>query len=389
MKVLIVHNTYQQKGGEDQVVSLEADLLKKHGIEVEVFITSNDLINSGYAKIVTAINLVYSNQARKVIREKIKTFQPDIVHVHNFFPLLTPSIFYECKAQNVAVVHTLHNYRLICPTATLLHHGKIYKKSIEKSAFHAVFNKVYRNSYLGTFFLALMIEIHKRIGTWQNKVDQFIALTDFAKKKFTDVGFPISKISVKPNFIEDPFKGQSPLQTREQFALFVGRISEEKGVEVLLKAWEKIDYPIKIIGDGPLLKQLTVKYTSEKITFLGAQPQSFVKEVMTKAKFMVMPSIWYEGFPMVIVEALAHGLPIVCSKLGAMEEIIENGTTGIHFRPSDSNDLVIKINYLINHNHLIEEMSENSRQVYLNQYNPDKNFKQLLNIYEKALEPIQ
>jgi len=384
MKILILHNSYQQRGGEDQVFELEIFLLREHGIEVAVYTISNHEIKGYYSKLITALNLPYSFSWKKKIGKKIDSFKPDIVHVHNFFPILTPSVFYECKSRGVPVIHTLHNYRLICPTATLMYKGKVYEDSIHKSAFTTVSKRVYQESWLGTFCIAVMIELHKKIGTWNNKVDGFVALTNFAKQKFISAGFPESKIYVKPNFVADPF-ANIPIPTERQgFGLFVGRLSEEKGIEVLIKACENIKFPIKIVGDGPLRDKLVKQNKYDFVSFLGNQSNSVVSALMTHANFLIMPSIWYEGFPMVLVEAMAHGLPVICSNLGAMQEIIQNEKTGLHFQSGDHEELAQEMNRLIEDEDLSKKLGVNARLNYLSLYTPEKNFNILLDIYKKV-----
>lgn len=383
MKILLVHNTYQYAGGEDRVVDAELKLLEEKDNDVRKVTVSNDSIKGIKEKIKTAVFLSFSKDGRELIKNHISAFGPDVVHVHNFFPLLTPSIFYACQDAGVPVVHTLHNYRLICPSALLMADGRIYEKSIRKSAYWAVPKKVYRNSYLGTLAVAHMVEHHKKRGTWRNKVDRFIALTQFSKTKFVEAGFPDQKIMVKPNFVADPKMGgsQSPITTRKG-ALFVGRLSAEKGLRTLIQAWENIDYPLKIAGTGPLARGLNC--VPQHVQMLGQVDSETVRELMGRSAFLVMPSEWYEGFPMVLVEAFAHGLPVIASGLGSIAEIVDNKTNGLHFTVGDSKDLADKVRWLIRNPAVCRQMQNNARRSYLDKYTPERNYEQLLTIYQDA-----
>jgi glycosyltransferase involved in cell wall biosynthesis len=285
---------------------------------------------------------------------------------------------------NIPVVHTLHNYRAVCPSAILMHKGKVEERSIQNSAWWAVINRVYRNSFIGTLSLASMVELHKKVNTWQTKIDRFIALTEFSRQKYIEAGWPAHKIAVKPNFIEDPFNGVAMLNKQGGYALFVGRLSEEKGVDILFDAFKKVELPLKIIGDGPL-KGFVKKNSSGNIEFLGRKDKKDVLVLIQNAAFIIMPSTWYEGFPMVLVEAFACGTPALVSKLGSMEEIIEDGTTGLHFEAGNPLDLAEKAHWMINHPVQVSEMGCNARKEYLAKYTTEKNYEMLMDIYQQAI----
>ena len=333
MKILIVHNRYQKAGGEDVVVSSELGLLLSYGHNAKLFLVSNDDIK-GLKQIKVAKQTTYSYPARYQLSKEIFRFEPDVVHVHNFFPLLSPSIYDACMDNNVPVIQTLHNFRLICPGALLMRKGSICEKCVTGSAYQSVFYRCYRNSVLGTCAVARMVENHRRKQTWHNKVDRFIVLTDFARKKFVEGGFPENKIVVKPNFCKKRENKKTASEGKQnhqcESALFVGRLSHEKGLNALLNAWQQLDIPLHIAGDGPL-KNMIKDYCCRHISFLGMLTPDRVSEEMNKASFLVMPSEWYEGFPMALVEAFSHGLPVVASRLGSMAEIVEDGTTGLLF----------------------------------------------------------
>jgi glycosyltransferase involved in cell wall biosynthesis len=320
--------------------------------------------------------------------EELEKFKPDIVHVHNYFPILTPSIFDACNVAHVPVVHTLHNYRVICPSAILMLDGKIYEKSVSGSAYWSVLKKAYRNSYLGTYAVARMIEYHKKHRTWHTSVSRFIALTHFAKAKFVEAGFPPEKITVKPNFVYDPLAGQELVGQGDRVgALFVGRLSEEKGIRTLVNAWKRLDHPLTVAGDGPLYKEFC--RSVDNINFVGNISGEEISTLMSQAAFIVMPSEWYEGFPMVLLEAYAHGLPVIASDLGGLSELVHERVTGLKFSPGKSEALASKVQSLIDDNTLRSIMSGNARKLYEREYTPEKNYSQLLGLYKELINGIE
>lgn len=381
MNILIVHNKYNSKGGEDITVEKEIKLLEKNGHKVNFFTRSNSQIKSIFSKIKTAINSSFSYETYNYFNNTSFLQKYDIIHVHNFFPLITPSIFYAAKKNNIPIVMTLHNYRLICPSGLLMHKNKIYEKSIKYSPYSTVIDRVYKNSFIGTFFLAKMINNHKKRGTWNNKVSRLIALTNFGRKKFIDSGINKSQIVVKPTWCTD-FHNKNC--TKENYALFVGRISEEKGISSLIEAWSQIDYKLVIAGDGPLTNKL-LNTKNKNIHYIGRKNQHEIFKLMEKASFLVIPSTWYEGLPAVIIEAFCAGLPVIGSKIGAIEEIIDNNVTGIHFEPNNPEDLREKVNKIINDKKLLTTLSENARKEFLNKYTPEKNYSQLIEIYNNVI----
>lgn len=390
MRILIAHNRYQQAGGEDNVVEAERALLSQHGHDVDLLLVDNrDLANGVFTQIKTAFTATYSRIGRAKLREAINFFRPEIVHVHNFFPQLSPSIYDACAEEGVAVVQTLHNYRLICPGALLMRDGNICEQCITGSPYQAAVYGCYRNSKLGSLAVAHMVATHRRLGTWAKKVNHFIACTEFSKSKFTQAGFSEDRISVKPNFIIDPrastdLRNRDDWKSREPFALFVGRLSSEKGLRTLFKAWTTLDIHncLKVAGCGPLEAEMPEQ---ANIVGLGFQEQVNVRSLMDQALFLVVPSEWFEGFPMVIVEAFAHGLPVLASKLGSMGEIIEDGITGLFFEPGDARDLALKACWLLERPEECRRMGRNARNRYVEKFSPEVNYAQLLSIYMQVL----
>ncbi len=380
MRILFVHNYYQHTGGEDQVFLAEKNLMNGRGHEVHSYTVNNDNVHSIWTKINTAINLSYSSNSKNIFSIELKKVKPDIVHCHNFFPLLTPSIFDACRENGIPVVLTLHNYRLICPSVYLSKNNEPWELSIKKNPYWTVPHKVYRNSFIGTAAIARMINFHKKKKTWLTKLDRIITLTDFAKNKFIESGFSPDNMVVKPNFIPDPIKN---INNREQFALFIGRLSPEKGIKFLLNSWKEINFPLKIVGDGPMKENLILN--EKNIEFIGKIPNESVKSLLQQARFLVFPSQWYEGFPMVLVEALACGTPVIVTNIGSMQEIISDEITGLHFALGDKEQFVEKVNKLIMDKAFCELLGKNGRQTYLEKYTPDVNYQQLSSIYQDVI----
>jgi len=387
MKILFVHNCYQQAGGEDNVVAAEAKLLAEHGHDVELWSVDNKDLPSGISgKIKTALATSYSPASRAIAIDKLRAFKPDVVHVHNFFPQISPSIYDACIDAAIPVVQTLHNYRLICPGAMLMRQGNICEQCITGSPYQAAWYGCYRGSKLGSFVVAHMVAQHRKQGTWQHKVNRFIALTEFAKSKFVAAGFPADKIAVKANFLHDPLPELFRRNFDDSsFALFVGRISEEKGIKTLIKSWSTLDDNIhlKVAGSGPLEDLLHGK---QNVSVLGQQNKIEINKLMKQAAFLVLPSECYEGFPLVLVEAFAHGLPVLASRLGSMADIIKDGETGVLFTPGDAADLANKAKWMLENPQQLQKLGDNARRAYLEKYTAEQNYAELMGIYKEAME---
>lgn len=380
MKVLVLHNKYKIPGGEDSVVVNESALLGRYGHLIEICYFNNDDINGFRQKISTGFNAVYSSSAKKEIHALINDFEPDIIHVHNTFPRISPSIFYLANEMNIPIVQTIHNYRLICPGALLLRNESVCEECINsKFAYKSIAHKCYRNSSIESTIVATVNFVHNAFGTWQNKISRFIVLSDFAKQKLKNSALQLSDahFTVKPNFVED--KGFN--HNRQNGFLFVGRLSTEKGLDVLLEAFSQTSHPLSIIGGGPLEAKV-IDYASKhaNIEYLGFQSSDVVIAKMKHCKALVFPSIWYEGMPMSILEALSTGCPVIASKLGAMAELIEHEINGLHFEAGSASDLIKQLDLIT------DDMSLNARQSYLEHYTPEANYKQLIDIYQKVID---
>jgi glycosyltransferase involved in cell wall biosynthesis len=384
MRVLLLHNYYQQAGGEDSVVQQEKLLLESKGHVVDLLTENNSSISGFKSKVATGFRTIYSTRSRARVKAEIAKFNPDVVHIHNLFPQFSPSVYYACKKARVPVVQTLHNFRLICPNAILFREGRPCEQCIGHFIpWPGIANACYRNSRSGTAAVAVMLATHRVLRTWNTCVDAYITLSEFARRKFVAGGLPSDRLFVKPNCLTpDP----GARKNSSGFALFVGRLSAEKGLSALLTAWQQLqDRKLKIVGDGPL-RGAVEEMRGSNVEFLGSKSSADVLELIGAAAFLVMPSECYENFPRVIVEAFSRGVPVLASRIGSAQELIRDGCTGIFFRPSDPNDLATKAEWLFSHSVDLERMSQGARSEFLAKYTGDQNYDRLMQIYGFASE---
>lgn len=390
MKVLQVHNHYQHQGGEHVVFEAEARLLQVHGQEVFQFTRDNSTVGQLH-QLQLAQRTLWNQEVYRELRALIRRKRPSVMHVHNTLPLISPAAYYAAQAEGVPVVQTLHNYRLVCPSGVLFRDGHVCELCVGKRIpWPGVRHACYRGSRAASAGVAAMLATHTMIGTWQRQVNVFVALTEFSRQKFTAGGIPAEKIMVKPNFVEgDDGRGSHA----GGFALFVGRLSAEKGVETLLDAWSAIrdPIPLKIVGGGPLEAELRTRSgVGSVVHFLGTQPPSRVRELMRDAWILIVPSRCYEGaLPLVVLEAFSAGLPVVASDLGSFSAGIEHERTGLLFRPGDAGDLGRKVAWAASKPEAMLAIGQQARRVYEECYTADKNYDQLMEIYSAAsLKPV-
>ncbi|MEW6635764.1 MAG: glycosyltransferase family 4 protein [Actinomycetota bacterium] len=386
VRTLLVHNFYQRPGGEDQVFAAEAGLLEARGHEVLRYSTHNDRV-SGKSTPSLARDTVWNGTAYRELRRLVRRTRPRVAHFHNTFPLISPAAYYAVRAEGVPVVQTLHNYRLLCANALLLRDGRVCEDCLGRTMpWPGVVHACYRDSRPASGAVAAMLATHRVLGTWREAVDVYVALTGFARQKFIQGGLPEEKIVVKPNFLHpDPGPGDG----RGGYVLFVGRLSREKGVETMLRAWERpgLKAPLKIVGDGPLAPEVRAAAGRlAGVEWLGRQSKAQVLALMKGARFMVFPSVWYEGFPMVFAEASAVGLPMVASDLGSMSSLVDDGRTGLHFRPGDAESLASRVVWLLNRPAQLEYMRRQARREFETRYTAEENYRRLMEIYELAIE---
>jgi glycosyltransferase involved in cell wall biosynthesis len=384
-QILSAHNYYQQPGGEDQVFISEGALLEASGHSVIRYTKNNDYIKNNNS-VMLLQNILWNKSVYKELTAIIEKHQPAIAHFHNTFPLISPAAYEAAQSLGVPVVQTLHNYRLMCSNALLLKKGNICEDCVGKQIpWPGVLHACYRNSHIQTAVVAAFLTHHHLIGTWKNKVNCFIALSEFSRQKFIQSGIAAEKIIVKPNFVYPDPKGHK--QTGK-YALFVGRLSDEKGLNILLKAWQTLipPIPLKIIGDGPLVQRVhKVVRQLPHIEYLGFSSKEKIYSVMREASFLIIPSTAYENFPLSAVEAYSISLPVICSGHGALEEIIIDGKTGLHFTPGSAADLIEKVEWAWTHTKEIREMGSYAREEFEQKYTSAINYLQLIKIYETAI----
>ena len=377
MRVIVVHNAYQQRGGEDSVVAEEALLLEQHGHVVATYSRHNDELLTR-AQHAAAFEAVWSRRTVRDINAQIARFQPDLIHVHNTFPLISPSVYHAAARARIPVVQTLHNFRLVCPQGMLLREGRPCEDCIGRLPWRGVMHRCYRGSYGQSAVLVAMTGIHRVLGTYDRCVTRYIALSQFSKEKIVQTGVAPSRVAVKPNFVDLP---APPSYGERGGGLFVGGLSVEKGTRVLAAA--AIGHArIRIIGTGPEEEQLAAV---AGIELLGWQAPATVYAHMRQASYLVLPSVCYENFPRVIVEAFACGTPVIASRLGAIKEIVQDGYNGLLFEPSDPGDLGRKIRWAEAHPNEMRRMGESARKEYELKYTARANIALLEAIYRDAL----
>lgn len=364
------------------VAAAEIELLRSRGHIVETYFRHNDEITSS-GSLSLAREALWSRRTTQDITQLIMEFRPEIVHAHNTFPLISPSVYWAVGKQRIPVIQTMHNFRLMCPQAMFLREQKVCEDCLGNLPWRGVLRACYRESRLQSGVLAAVVTMHGAIGTWKNKVTRYIALNKFCRDKFIAGGLPAGRIVIKPNFVDFTAPG---LATRAGF-LFVGRLSVEKGVSVMMNAIARVgDVDVRVAGVGPESHLLT---ESDQVKTLGSLSSSDVRREMSQAMALILPSIWYENFPRTLVEAFGCGLPVIASRIGALGELIEHGVTGLLFSPGDADDLAEKMAWAQQHPEQMADMGRNARALYEAEFTADRNYEQLMQIYHDAINELK
>jgi len=384
MRILIVHNHYQQAGGEDEVFRAETALLREHGHAVVTLTIQNSPV-SGLGALGAARDAFWSRAFRRTLARAIEESRPDVAHFHNTFFRVSPSAYDACRQAGIPVVQSLHNYRLVCPGATLYRDGAACEDCLGGNVLtRSVRHACYRGSRAETAVVAGMLTAHRWLGTWQRSVDCYIAMTEFARETFIEGGLPAEKITIKPNFASvDPGRGDG----RGRYALFVGRLSAEKGIGTLMTAWRALPrrVPLLIAGDGPLASRVAdFTRTTPGCQWLGQQSRQSIARLMQDAAFLVVPSECYEMFPLVIAEAYAAGLPVIGSSHGSVGALIDDGRTGRHVRAGNPADVAAVVTWAATHPAELADMRAQARAEFEAKYTAERNYKTLIDIYDQT-----
>ena len=374
MKILQIHNEYQFKGGEDNVVEAERRLLLSEGNEVFSLIAHNKSIK----KVISKRRNFYSDLENIVSNNLI-----DVAHIHNVYQIIGNDVYRFLTLKNIPIVQTLHNFRFLCPAGLFIDSNhQICERCIQGNFTPCFTKKCYQNSYVKSYLMKELVR-GGRAEVLKN-VDAFIALNEFYKSKYVESGFLAEKIFIKPNFIVDHSVN---CVIHEDYALFMGRISPEKGIEVLINAFKGVKFKLKIAGTGDeiyISELIESSKNNSNIEFLGFTDGEKKKNLLKKASFLVVPSIWYENFPISILEASANGKPVIASNIGGLPFIVKDKETGLLFKAGDANDLRNAINVMLNNDHFIA-LGKNAYEYYKENFTEKQNYQQLIEIYESAI----
>lgn len=391
MKILLVHNFYGSAApsGENQVFEAERALLHSRGHKVDIFTRQSDEIRGqgvrGMMK--GALATPWNPWMARTVRRAVERFQPDVVHAHNTFPLLSPAIFHAI-GNRAARVLTLHNYRLYCPAGIPMRAGKVCTDCLDRrSSVPGLRHGCYRQSHLATLPLALNVGLHRGLNTWTRQVDAFIVLSEFQRQRMSASGLPLAKVHVKPNF----YSGMPPVKAwseRESYVVFAGRLSAEKGVISLLRAWAAwgADAPeLRLVGDGKLRQELERMAVGLPVRFLGQLPAVEAQAQIAGARLQILPSEWFETFGLVVMEAFAFGTPAAVSNLGSLPTIVKDGESGLVFEPANPESLLSVVRAAWHASGLLERLGKGARLEFETKYTEEANYKTLMSIYESAI----
>jgi glycosyltransferase involved in cell wall biosynthesis len=398
MRILVVHNYYRSAApsGENQAVNADIAALREIGYEVDTLSSASDdyqRFGAPAASLAAALTYPWNEFSRRGLTSALKRSQYDVVHVHNTFPYLSPAVFHalEPHGQRPAVVMTCHNYRIVCPAAIPMRNHRICVECIDKgSAWPSVVHGCYRNSRLATLPLAAATELHRALGTWRDRVDRFVVLSEFQKHLLSQAGIPSGKLCVRSNFAEEPtIPAKRPSTSNE--VLFVGRISEEKGVEVLLRSWAGVPAGLHLtmIGDGPLVakckRYVESNHLSDQVSFTGPLSREDTLKRISASAVVVVPSLWFEGFPLVIAEAFALGRPVIASNIGGLPELFDGIGSQTLFPPGDHEALAKSISAVMNDRTLLDRFSDQVASRYRARYSKTASMRRLEEIYREAI----
>lgn len=382
MRILVAHNAYLYRGGEDTVVESEIALLRRHGHEVMLYRRDNTELDA-LPRWQAAMDSVWSKRTVMEVGRLLGSFRPHLIHAHNTFPLISPSLYGVADELGIPVVQTLHNFRLLCPQAMLMRNGRYCDDCVGRWPWRAVLHRCYRGSLAQSAVSAGMVSGHRMLGTWRNRVRRYIVLNQMCREIFIRGGLPPEKLSIKPNFVEAT---GAPGEHNRRGGLFIGRLAAEKGLLTLAQAIrQKPVTRIAVCGSGPL--QAFVEQ-SEWLDYIGFEQGETLRTRIANAEFLVMPSTGNESFGLAAIEAFACGTPVIASRHGGLREIIEHGHNGLLVTPGNADELADAIAYAVSNPIQMRRMGLEAYQTYLARYTPERNYTTLMAIYHQTLAPL-
>ncbi|MYM73979.1 glycosyltransferase [Duganella sp. FT134W] len=383
LRVLVVHNRYRVRGGEDVVAEAEAALLREHGVEVRMYLRDNQELGQ-LSPLAAAAGALWSERSASEIDRLCAQWAPDLLHFHNTFPLISAAPYWHAARRRLPVVQTLHNFRLLCPQGTLQRHGAPCRACIGRVPWRAALHGCYHDSPAQSGVAASALQLHRMLGTYRHRIQAYITPSKFSRELYIAGGLPAARLHVKPHFIADDGQCPTPDQPRGG-GLYVGRLSGEKGVAVLLRAMTYLGgqaAALRLAGDGPLAPLVQQRAPG---AWLGRLSAEEVRAHMRRARFLVAPSTCLETFGLAVIEAFANGLPVIASNHGGLGELVRDGVTGLLVTPGDAADLAQKIRWALQHPQTMARMGDAARAHYLQHYTPAHNFRQLCAIYRAVL----
>jgi glycosyltransferase involved in cell wall biosynthesis len=390
MRIVVVHSRYQQHGGEQTAVEAQVALLREHGHEVVLYARDNAEIEryDVWQRAALFPATVFSRRTYREIRSLAARSRPDVVHLHNVFPLISPSIYRALRDAQVPTIQTVHNFRFLCPNGLFYTHGQICERCKRGNTFHAVRLRCYRQSYILSALYAAAIGLHRRWGTFA-AIDRFIALTEFVAQKLAEGNLTTpDKISVLGNFLPDPLPAPGSAERREPYVVYLGRLSFEKGVQVLIETMARLpDLNLKILGGGPIagsLQKLTRDSGSSNIEFLGHVAGEEKWQLVRNAMAVLIPSVCYETFSLAALESMAVATPVFASNVGGIPYVVEDRQSGLLFRPGDRHDLQQKLAWLVNHPREAAAMGRTGRKIVESRYSAESHYRRLMAIYDEV-----
>ncbi len=385
MKVLIIHNYYVHRAGESQAVLREKELLESYGHTVLLYTKDNQILQqqSIWNKLLLFITMLFSWPSFRDIIKIAREERPDVAHIHNVYPLISPSVYWALRKFRIPILQILHNYRFFCPNGLLLdQEKKICEKCRDGSLRSAVQGKCYRSSSFQSLALVLCLTLHRSIGTFR-KIDRYLAPSVFMRSKMIEAGFPPDRVLIKRHHVD--LSQFEPSQQHGGYAVYMGRLSREKGIPIMLEAFAvSPPIPLHIFGDGPLKKQIQEQILTRELFHIQVHgfvdsPQRF--EWIKKAAFLVFPSEWYENAPFTLIESMSLGVPAVASRIGGITEIIEHGKTGLLFEPGNGEELQTRIREIHSNAELLSGMRKQARQKAEREYGREQAYAALLSVY--------